>query len=343
METRELLCFDDELLEKGDLARARAKNEAGVYVNSRLLKRLFAIEDAARTLAPAPTVVGGGEAVQGKRLIDAERGRQITEEGWTRRHDDEHKPGELEEAAEYYRALPESRPYMSWPWEEKWFKPTPNDRVRELVKAGALFLAAAEVAERKGYNHDYDTLITKMYATATAIDALLLTARPHPATLLAAEGYEKLREVLIQYVACNGAAQDEVFLRLRGKRSWTRAEFVEELRANGPQALDMMAGLMATAAYLTTKDKEFPHPAALLVEGGGERWISVEERLPENGQKVLVFNKKSGNTSVAAFHLSTTTEGYNWETPHYIIRRADVTHWQPLPAAPNDREEQGHE
>jgi len=28
-----------------------------------------------------------------------------------------------------------------WPWEKSWWKPTPNDRVKELVKAGALIAA----------------------------------------------------------------------------------------------------------------------------------------------------------------------------------------------------------
>ena len=31
-----------------------------------------------------------------------------------------------------------------WPWENKWWKPCPDDRVRELTKAGALFKAQME-------------------------------------------------------------------------------------------------------------------------------------------------------------------------------------------------------
>jgi len=53
---------------------------------------------------------------------------------------------ELAQAAALY-ALPEVfRSYEYdvrniWPWDFKWWKPTPNDRVRELVKAGALIAA----------------------------------------------------------------------------------------------------------------------------------------------------------------------------------------------------------
>ena len=28
-----------------------------------------------------------------------------------------------------------------WPWDDEWWKPTPDDRIRELVKAGALIAA----------------------------------------------------------------------------------------------------------------------------------------------------------------------------------------------------------
>lgn len=31
-----------------------------------------------------------------------------------------------------------------WPWEHRWYKPTPEDRVRELTKAGALIAAAID-------------------------------------------------------------------------------------------------------------------------------------------------------------------------------------------------------
>lgn len=94
----------------------------------------------------------------GIQLIAAERARQITEEGYTQEHDLQHTDGELAAAASvyadsanYHRRLPRydgkgeelvliPRDYK-WPWNKMSFKPTPNNRIRELQKAGALIAA----------------------------------------------------------------------------------------------------------------------------------------------------------------------------------------------------------
>lgn len=91
----------------------------------------------------------------GIELIAEERQRQVEVEGWDSNHDVKHDNEELSRAAcvyakpEMYRryaekgnvaGLPEGHPY-EWPFEKKWFKPTPDDRIRELVKAGALIAA----------------------------------------------------------------------------------------------------------------------------------------------------------------------------------------------------------
>lgn len=87
--------------------------------------------------------------VPGVDLIAAERQRQLAVEGWTAVHDAHHEPNELAMAAASY-ALPDyEREFVSsghqvprtWPWEEAAWKPSPDDRVRELVKAGALIAA----------------------------------------------------------------------------------------------------------------------------------------------------------------------------------------------------------
>jgi hypothetical protein len=100
-------------------------------------------------------------------LIAAERVRQFREEGWTAEHDAlEHSLGSLARAAMCYTCHPregerlyvdvryaDGRPPESWPWDPSWWKPSPDDRVRELVKAGALIAAeidrliAAEVTD----------------------------------------------------------------------------------------------------------------------------------------------------------------------------------------------------
>lgn len=82
------------------------------------------------------------EPSAGVGLIAAERERQIAVEGWTAEHDEVHSEQQLVEAAVCYLLsdVPECFDDY-WPWDDEWWKPTPDDRVRELVKAGALIAA----------------------------------------------------------------------------------------------------------------------------------------------------------------------------------------------------------
>jgi hypothetical protein len=96
----------------------------------------------------------------GAEMIAAERQRQMEQEGWTPEHDDMHDAGDLARAAACY-TLPAHlrrearwawgdrgpRPH-DWPWGSQWWKPTPQDRVRELVKAGALIAAEIDRLQR---------------------------------------------------------------------------------------------------------------------------------------------------------------------------------------------------
>ena len=89
--------------------------------------------------------------------------RGIKEEGFDARHDDGHKDQELAMAAVCYALPPfvrelipmgqlkrQSKNYASrfWPFEMKWWKPKPHDRVRELVIAGALIAAEIDRIRR---------------------------------------------------------------------------------------------------------------------------------------------------------------------------------------------------
>lgn len=89
----------------------------------------------------------------------AERQRQIQQEGWTEEHDDQHREGEMANAAATYAMTPDRRSigvgedvldYL-WPWSADWWKPT--DRRRDLVKAGALILAEIERLDRLAQTH----------------------------------------------------------------------------------------------------------------------------------------------------------------------------------------------
>ena len=85
----------------------------------------------------------------GIEIIADERTRQINEEGRSVRFDaDSYSNDELASAAAAYasparqRSLKTvSRVPVFWPWSNVWWKPAPNDRVRELAKAGALIAA----------------------------------------------------------------------------------------------------------------------------------------------------------------------------------------------------------
>ena len=97
---------------------------------------------------------------KGIQIITEERERQIKEEGWTPEHDAEHVHNEMAIAAAAYAMPSQLRNIQKrvvqmkdekifrvisspkyWPWDIKWWKPTPNDRIRELAKAGALIAA----------------------------------------------------------------------------------------------------------------------------------------------------------------------------------------------------------
>ncbi len=114
-------------------------------------------EDEARPSGSEPSA-----AKSGAKLIAAERTRQVEVEGWTAEHDAEHDPEELARAAACYalptwwrdpiKATEPQCPPTLWPGEARYCKPAkcPSrlDRVRDLVKAGALIAAAIDAIQR---------------------------------------------------------------------------------------------------------------------------------------------------------------------------------------------------
>lgn len=108
------------------------------------------------TVEEAEAVLGYtlGAMPQAARDVLAERQRQISHEGWTPEHDDEHDGGELADAASCYAheagrsARGDHRDLRPswWPWEDGW---KPKDARRNLVRAGALILAEIERLDRK--------------------------------------------------------------------------------------------------------------------------------------------------------------------------------------------------
>lgn len=102
--------------------------------------------------ARADSALGGAG---GDALIAAERRRQVEQEGYTAEHDASHAK-DLALAASCYAAptdrralyyMPEGTIPADWPWAREDWKPTPDDRVRELIKAGALCAAAIDAIQ----------------------------------------------------------------------------------------------------------------------------------------------------------------------------------------------------
>jgi hypothetical protein len=94
----------------------------------------------------------------GIQLIVAERKRQVSQEGWSSKHDDRHRLQEMSRAALCYLEssitrgwLPQDRYEVEpappgWPWERKWWKP--KNKIRDLVRAGALIAAEIDRLQR---------------------------------------------------------------------------------------------------------------------------------------------------------------------------------------------------
>ncbi|HEY0548166.1 MAG TPA: hypothetical protein VGF13_01115 [Verrucomicrobiae bacterium] len=111
--------------------------------------------------------------MNGVELIAEERQRQQSVEGWGATHDDTHRGGEIAIAAACYAAgekhthvgrmlnsargmedagysydYSEAKPdQITWPWNGDDYKPG-HDRIRELVKAGALIAAEIDRLQR---------------------------------------------------------------------------------------------------------------------------------------------------------------------------------------------------
>jgi hypothetical protein len=93
--------------------------------------------------------------------IAAERKRQIEEEGWTAKYVSQWEDGELADAAVCYALSKEDRDldvlicdgvqYLFnrlWPFFDEQWKPSPDNRIRELEIAGALCAAEIDRLQR---------------------------------------------------------------------------------------------------------------------------------------------------------------------------------------------------
>jgi len=72
------------------------------------------------------------------------------------------------------------------------------------------------------------------------------------------------------------------------------------------------------------------------------RWISVKDRLPEEGEEVLIFGQYLNDIpkilGVRSRYKGDQDWKYTWEGPdEWVYRENDVTHWMPLPEPPKEK------
>ena len=105
-------------------------------------------------------------------LIKAERQRQIEVECYDAQHDDEHGAAVLADAAKAFEEArsPAASMPACWPWNAAVWNP--QTRERNLIRAGALYDAAADAAERGGDIPVRDALRGRVNYCAGLLDVL---------------------------------------------------------------------------------------------------------------------------------------------------------------------------
>lgn len=96
-------------------------------------------------------------------IIAEERKRQLEVEGWKPEGDDQYVDNQLALAGasyaipevdrEYFGTTEDNVPVM-FPFSSVWWKPSPENRIKELAKAGALIAAEIDRLQRLGHGED---------------------------------------------------------------------------------------------------------------------------------------------------------------------------------------------
>lgn len=91
-------------------------------------------------------------------------------------------------------------------------------------------------------------------------------------------------------------------------------------------------------AKVTALLDEIDRQAAEIAElKAGHQWIPVSERLPEEGQSVILYDRVLSGCEVATYHKGIW---YLFEQNQNLYDTKDIyTHWMPLPLAPESEGE----
>jgi len=105
-------------------------------------------------------------------------------------------------------------------------------------------------------------------------------------------------------------------------------QMVKDLIDN-PDALTRMLANMATEAVEMRDEIERLQARVDALE----TWVSVKDRMPEPGQRVIIFGKRSYQPK--GFMRVTLIDGYGaWSGERYPEGHNEVTHWMDVPEPP---------
>jgi hypothetical protein len=109
----------------------------------------------------------------------------------------------------------------------------------------------------------------------------------------------------------------------------------KELKKDLEESLKLLNGGWDSHANSFIKDlvKIFERYSKSKMDNG---WISVEDELPKNKQKVLMFCKREfKHQSPIVIGYYQTGDYENWISYDFSEdENSDITHWQPLPKSP---------
>jgi len=96
---------------------------------------------------------------------------------------------------------------------------------------------------------------------------------------------------------------------------------------------DFIDSLDIREVYRLTDSREKPYELLSkykqhLIDNAPSKWISIDDRLPVNGSWILSFDEERGR------HISWFDKTNGWKD-RSNKKLNTVTHWQPLPAAPD--------
>ena len=102
-----------------------------------------------------------------------------------------------------------------------------------------------------------------------------------------------------------------------------------------------IAALQKEIEKLRGQNEQLREAAALVTKESAEllerRWIPVEERLPENGVRVLAFNMRAKNKYIGIWTREKDPGDGNdcwFDSAGWWYAFDEITHWMPLPSGP---------